>query len=414
MSSTPGFKGPRYLAQTASTIYPGHPLYKWRQVYSGRNFTKMNVVMVGDSVTFDAGIDAVGADSAVIAFQRGVVTKLQQYLNGFYVNYGYNDAALLSGEGGGYHARAAHTSPGSTTDPWIRTGTLTNVAGGQGINRLQLASGASLSHTAKNTTGFLWYFKDGSGAGTPHLKIVGSSGAVFADVDVTMNTGLPAGTTSSAGATLPRGQYTFTFSFTSGTPVVDSLYVLDGDNRSGVKVYNWGWPGAITSDFTTGSGAATAQSAIAGVTPDLVIVMLGTNDYSVGTNPSTFQTTLSTLIDNYRTTAATVSKKPSFLIVSWFPRYDVTSPSFPWSQYVTAMKTVAVSKTETYQGLTVPYCDFLDMTPYFASSATNDADTSSGLVIASPTSGWGVHPTNKGHSWVAELIARRLTLPIAV
>lgn len=412
MVSTPGFKGPRYLSQSQPTIYPGHPLYKWRQVYASRNYIGLNVLMVGDSVTFDAGVDNTGADSATIAMQRGVATKLQQFLNGN-TNYGWNESGLYS-VGGGYHVRCAHTSPGATYDPWVRTGTLTTVNEGQGLNSVQIASGASLSHTAKSATGFLWYYKDGSGAGTPHLKIVNQSGVAFADTDVTINTGLAAGTVTGAGALLPRGQYTFTWSFTSGTPVVDSIYVLDGDNKQGVKVYNWGWPGAITSDFTTGTGAPTARSAIAGIKPDLVIIMLGTNDYSVGTNPSTFQSTLSTLIDNYRSTLSGVTKAPNFLIVSWFPRYDVSSPSFPWSQYVAAMKAVAASKTETYQGATVPYCDFLDMTPYFPSSATNDADTSSGLVVASPTTGWGVHPTNKGHSWVAELIARRLTLPVAV
>jgi lysophospholipase L1-like esterase len=379
--------------------------------------------VVGDSVAFGAGTASAGINpqTAMGAYLRTLPVKLQQKLNGT-EGYFENDALtpLRNNEyptGGGHFLRTAYT--GTAVDPWTRVGSPTAVNRGIGMNSVGFnASNASntgtqyIEITMRSWHSALVWYEDGVGAVAPGVTVFDSTGAVvFNNTALAVNTGLPANTRSVAGfdvTTATRGQYKLRIgrNGASGTAVIDAVYFIDGDTNAGVRVANFSWPGMTSSDFATSSTAADTSAAAVNTyfVPDLIIIYLGANDYGTNVNPSTFQTNISNLIDKYR---APLSKPPPVLLVSHWPRYDITTPTFPWTQYRDALYAVARSKTESWEGRTVPYVDVLDVSPHFPTTAALDT-ASEALVVASPTTGWGVHPTDRGHSWLADLIAARL------
>jgi lysophospholipase L1-like esterase len=408
----------------ADSVGLGHPLYRWRRAYSTRHYRKVNIVVVGDSVAFGAGNSG---DTSWDALQRGLLYKLQQKLNctdGYFIRDAFSPLRNNEmGPGGGIFLRTAFM--GTLNEPWTRVGSPPQVNRGIGLNSTSFnASNASstgtqyIEVTPKSSSGAIIWYETGVGSVAPGVTVYDSAGSViFNNSAFAVDTGLAQYTRTVAGFTVntnTRGQYKYRVgrNGASGTAVVDGLYFFDGDNNSGVRVYNWAWPTMITSDFSASNTAADTSAAAVNVyaIPDLIIIYIGTNDYGVGTNPATFQTNISTLIDKYR---APLSKPPPVLLVAHWPRYDVTVPTFSWDLYRQALWAVARSKTESWEGRTVPYVDVLDLTNHFPTTAALDT-ASEGLVVPSPTTGWGVHPTDRGHSWISQLLADKLMQGTAV
>lgn len=378
--------------------------------------------MLGDSTTWGGGATPVGQPSggsfstqqlAMWGWERtSLPRKIQQLLNQT-PNYGYIESNTTMG--GGYSLRTARINETSVLRPFVLTGAsppaLASPARGQGLNSVVIPSGATLAHTAKSATGFLWIYEDGASSGRAQFTITNASGSIVTQAWNGQNTGLPQYTRSIAGVgDLPRGQYTITFDSTpSANPVIDSLYVLDTDQQAGVRVHDWSWPGVGALEFGDGGGAggtvlqaSTSTQAIATVNPQLLIIMLGTNDYggSPQYSAANFGTQLGKVIDNYRNTInVSAPWKTCVLVVAWAKRYDKTTGiTDTWTTYVDQMRTVSAARTNV---------DFLDLSPWFpATQVADDADFD--LIGAD-----GVHGTNRGYDLAATMIAERLMAPFS-
>lgn len=395
---------PLGIGRKATAVLPAtsDPLYTWRRWYAARNLRAISIGVLGDSISFGSG--ATGG-TAPVAWGNTFCVRLGQILNG--VPYGVN----LSGDtdlfdmGSGYHLRCARNT--SAPDPWTRSTTPADTLVARGVGGqstgLPYTSGvsASITYTAKSCTGFLFAFEDGTGAVQPKITVTGSTGKVVSTNSMTMNTGLAQYARSTFGSFLPRGTYTFKLenATTAGTAVVDALYVFDGDANSGVVVMNHAFPGNTSDTFVNGTTQATTLKACVSTmfNPDMLIINIGANDYMNNVVPATFQTNVSSIISTYRTQIG--SSTAPVLLVAYFARYDITSPTYAWSQYVAALKAIAASTANV---------EFMDMTSFFAANQT--ADDADWNIVDSG----GVHLTNRGHALYAQAVADRLMVPIGV
>jgi lysophospholipase L1-like esterase len=396
-------------------LAPTDPLFAWWRNYGKRTSRACTVLGIGDSILFGQGLN-VGTVPDNTNYMDTMTIQLQRLLNGVpaygqrnWIEDAVNTSAVLDASmGGGYCVRPAIQGLGGFADPWrLAAGTTSYVARGMGIKSLQLNASGRVSFTAPSATGFFWWYEDGaSNLGTPATSIYAGdysttrTGKMMENVANPMNTGLAQYARTFNAKMLPaQGKWTIEFSVASGTPLIDMLYVVDGDPSQGVKVYNYAYGGKLSGDFaantTEANTAATASPKLSGYygdNVDLIILYIGANDYANNINPATFQANLEAIIDKYR---AAQARPQTFLLVSHFARYDVVGPTYPWSQYQAAMKAVTSTRTQT---------DYLDLSTVFPASQALDTD---GDLVDST----GVHLTNYGQGWAAQMIARKLMIP---
>lgn len=401
----------RFLTEVRLPI-ANDPLMRWHRDFSKRNISNRHVGVIGDSIAWGQTL-VPGTPPDLVGYQSNMCQQLQRFLNG-QVPFGWpnwvdvatsNMAIYDPACVGGYSLRASHCGQLALADPFeILSGTVSYIDRGAGEKSLQLNAGARIAYTAPSATGFYWWYENGaSNLGTPTVSIYAGdqatpmTGVRLNNYVQTMNTGLPQYTRSfNASQMHTRGKWTIEFGVSTGTPILDMIYVADNDSGAGVKVYNLAYGAKMSSDFAANNTAAnTAAAAAAKMSGydayglDLIVCYLGANDYGNNVVPATFQANLEAIVDKYR---AAQTKPCAFLMVSHFARYDVTTPTYPWSAYQAAMQAVTQSRS---------YVDYLDLAPLFPASQA--ADTDDDLVDTT-----GVHLTFMGHSVAAQAIAQKL------
>lgn len=406
------YAGPREavapgLASRAST---SDKLWRWYRNYSRRSAGNVNVVVIGDSIAWGAGLP-VGSTPDLSDPFNSMCNQLQRMLNGDSINPGRHiwELGPISGAnnyppGGGYFVRTAFRNAGSGLPvPWRETGTFTSIQRGVGTQSTQINAASFLSLTCPSATAFQWIYEDGaSNTGTHNARIYPGEYNTAPECYqtpgfvLTPNTGLPQYTRSMNTAVMPaRGKWTIEFRVTSGTPILDGVYVCDNDLNQGVRVWNWAWTGSFSSDFMgSNTKANTAADSIA-VVPggvDCLVIYLGANDFANQLSVSTFQSNLTAIITKYR---AEQTRPMPVLIVGHFKRYDQAGATFAWPLYEAAMLAVAKATAD---------CDYLALKSWFPT--TQVLDTDGDLVDGS-----GVHLTAAGQGIAAQAMARRLSMP---
>ncbi|MGY1773490.1 GDSL-type esterase/lipase family protein [Blastococcus sp. SYSU D00813] len=178
----------------------------------------------------------------------------------------------------------------------------------------------------------------------------------------------------------------------SETAVVASTTASWGtvSSAAGVHGYNAGESGTTAANYLTSGEIASA----AALNPRAVLHMIGTNDWSGGVAPATYKANVQNVIASLK--AATSGPCVHILVAS----YGLAgSPTYPWSQYITAMREIAdadpdhvafIDLSEAYALVGVPGSDPLDLL---------DTD--------------GTHQTNAGHAYMADLLRSALVnLPL--
>lgn len=168
----------------------------------------------------------------------------------------------------------------------------------------------------------------------------------------------------------------------SGTAMVGGALYTNNNRASGVQVWNAGHSGADCAYFLT-TDQATFQ-ATKNMAPSLIIVHLGTNDYSAGT--STFQTNLTSVVQRLKTDTPLAS------IVLVAP-YKVASRT-DWPDFVQVVKDVAAAESTGY------------IDAYESMGGLGNADDSYNL-----DAGDQVHMNNKGGHLLASTIVSAITIP---
>ncbi len=175
------------------------------------------------------------------------------------------------------------------------------------------------------------------------------------------------------------GSHSVAVEATQGTAYLAGVTVFDSDENAGIVLYDNAHSGFTAGDVV---GAASDLNPLMGlISPDLVTVELGVNDYLSGSaSPAQLATELQLLIDGLR--AELADDPPSFVLV--IPYRIGLAPDHPgqtWDAYAAALRSVAVS-------LGLGVCDMSSM----GSSRPGGWWTSDGL-----------HPSDAGHRRMAEL-----------
>lgn len=292
------------------------------------------------------------------------------------------------------------------TNGWTITGSPTVVSRGSGGASMSIPSGASLALEVGDVKTFLWAYETGVGSHPIQVKVqtgtIASPGSTLVDTPQPVNTGLPQYTRIETGFDVTtRGPHVVTFSrpaSNTGNPVLDWVQAVPTNQNMGVMVVDWGYSGYHSGSFAgSGTTAASARLAITNSqsTPDMLIIFLGANDYIGNVPPGTYKSQMQAIITEHRALSTAWANKP-ILLVGYFARWDATSPTYLWSQYLTALQELAAENSRV---------DYMDISGFFPASQTAD-DADMNLIDAS-----GVHPGNSGHGLIAQAIADKLTAP---
>lgn len=168
--------------------------------------------------------------------------------------------------------------------------------------------------------------------------------------------------------------------------IVEGVTFANGDESSGVRVYNAGHSGGSVAAFTQSSMDLHWES-VAAVDPDLVVIALGANDVASAT-PAEFIAGIDTM----------VSKVPSgvpVLLVGMYLRgdYATESGSTKWSEMQDGLREMATGRVA-----------YIDLAPHWPELVA-DGSTSDGLMFDTPP----IHPSDAGMDKIATVITAGLS-----
>lgn len=352
---------------------------------ANRRFARCNVVCIGDSIT--------EGQHAVLP-PYGFVNRWLERLADL-MRMQFPVPGLLGGGRGFIGALntgttsftwpavlAGSPATGNTLGP--KAGFVQLASGGQTITYSLTGDSADIMWTQVGTGGsFGWALDGGS------VTSVSTNGASTVDGKITHIAFAP-------------GNHQLVLSWVSGNSAdIDGVIEYYGDYAQGISVHDAGHFGWTTGQWVTAlnTGAAGPAAAIAALNPGLVIVMLGINDQFSGVVPATFQSNLQSIIANVKGQLA--APYPSFVIAMLPPRTGQAGYAYPWSQYVSAAWNVAAADTSGPGGVSVvTVCDFT-LGPRMPGA---DADA-----YGFWQAGDLVHPSDKGHQAIADVLVRFLT-----
>jgi len=350
------------------------PLEAWESVLAGRHYAACSIMCIGTSIT---------AGSFLSQWEQSWPVMLQNALNIKFPSNGLNT------HGRGVLPPILHdTSIG--TDYITVTGT-PGVQYGAGFNGatydISAGGGCTLTYHLVGTTAYILYTSDISG-GSFTWKVDGGG-----TTTISTSAGSVAGGNIVGPITLgstPGTAHTLTIQWLSGgTTWVDGVVEYNGDETSGIQVYNCGSSGATTPGWQ-----GSDLHSIATTYAQLYIIELGVNDWGVIT-PAQFQTDLSALLGVITAACAAESAPtPTFLIMPCYLQYYSTTNQ--WQEYVSAMYAVALANNAAIMDLS------LLMPPGQSGGGPY------GLYYAD-----GQHPSEVGHSRIADLLCNYLS-PIGV
>lgn len=357
------------ITRIGPSVIPVTQLPTWRAAYANRRTAKAIIATIGDSVQ-----EGLGATPTVY---QGYLYRLAERAAAT------QPLVPQAFKSAGTNASATHTTP-----EWTFAGTgleTDNKWYGIGLKTIQLPAGRTMSTTFHGTSVQVHFATD-FGHGTPTITIDGVnytgpnlSTASFGD-GVIWN--------STSAVTLTRGIHNITIGPAGAVVRVEGIKPFDADESYGVHVYPGGRSGLRTADWAQDQFGATLQpakqwpNAYAAVSPHLVIIALGHNDYFFQTPVATYQANLQIIIDAIRLQA---NPDPSILLEIYPKRNDDPGTiTYLWSQYVDAMRNVAAAN---------PDCAVLDFRDYLGQTVGSD-----------PYDIYfdNVHPNNKGYQLMAD------------
>lgn len=328
------------------------PLYGYYAALANAANARCDVLMVGDSIM--EGNSALNISSRWVNLAQ---TALR-------AKYG------PATQGPGFIPAQYFSSYGSAQIPWAFAGSTTNAGFGFGFKGKQLNAAATATITQTCTSFKLLMSRQAADAVT--ITIDGGAPATW-----TLVTSGAIQQTWSSGA-LAAAAHTIVVSRTAGGPVFTGGMFYNGDETSGVALWDGSRSGAKTSDFSTANtdwiGCLSTQ-----LTPSLIVLGCATNDCRVsggGYSAATFQTNTQSIVTAVRAKVASV---PILLMPPYMPLGTLIEP---WGNYIAALRAVVSGNS---------FCALYDM-----SAEIPDLTSDPYSFLAD-----GVHPTTKGHALLA-------------
>ncbi|MGH7196402.1 MAG: SGNH/GDSL hydrolase family protein [Candidatus Saccharimonadales bacterium] len=365
-------------AQRAQALTP------WTTGLANRHYARCNVVCLGDSITEGQG--ATEAD-------RRWAARLRDNLRTRFQTTG------VSGGGRGFLGAAGSGESSFTWPATIAGSPAVASTLGPKSQFVQLnGSGQSITYSLTGDSADIMWTQVPFG-GTFSWQVDGG-----AATNVSTNGGSTVdGILTHISLGVGQGAHTLTLNWVSGNAVIDGVVEYSGDYAAGIQVHDAGHYGWQTSDWTgaLASGGSGPAAAINALSPTALVITLGVNDQYANVTPATFQSNLTSIIGQLR--AVDSAPYPSIVLNMLPPRQGQSGFTYPWSQYVTAAWNVAAADTGGPGGTSLVTVMDFTLGPRMPS-----ADSDSYGVWQS---GDLVHPSNKGHSLIADYLTSFL-LPL--
>lgn len=340
-------------------------LMGWYAALANRDYARVNVAVFGDSITAGQG-----ATTHPRGFSRLLAARFRQRLG------------LATGGVGYINGTDTLPSPTFTWPAALAS------APGPNINYSPAATATVLSGVGQTIT----FTVTGDSADIMWLGL--PSGGTFSwkvDAGATTNVSTVLGSATDGQITHvslgAAGSHTVTITWVSGTCYVDGLVVYNGDFSAGILTHDCGHSGWGAFDWANDlvSGTAYWAQAVAALSPNLLLIILGANDVGSGRTVAQFQTSLSSIITFIRGTVANI---PVGIVA--LPAQSTFAST--WPSYVSAMYAAAAGD---------------------ASNLSMVIDLSQRMPNVDATLTYGVwndivHPTDKGHSMIADNLASML------
>ena len=352
------------VAAAQSGYAPQRPgLVQWRKARAAMPTAVARVLCVGDSITegglsFSVTARWTSVLSGLISARYAVPTSTLGYLTPYMgVVSTVNPLTVTNG--------AAQSNWG--------------VSCGNGA--LLTASTGKITGTVTGTSLNIYYLKTTSTA-TFTVKVDGVQvGGAYGGTAGTITDGFVQAVAMGA-----AGSHTIEIDAGAGSVYINGISVLNGNETTGLQMFNAGYSGALAVKFAVPNSVAWWQQALAAVSPHLVILMWNANDYAGATSLATYQSNLDAIIANIRT-GVVAQPQPSILLVTP-PKIAYTSTQ-QWETYTHAMRTAAKKDGSA------EFFDLGSLMPDIGSTA----GTASGYYSADPT-----HPNAAGHARMAQIL----------
>lgn len=283
----------------------------WRRGVANMSTKTLEWYAIGDSNTEGTGVTA--------------YTDCWLYRAGTKLRANYASVAGNAKNSRGY-TPIVQTST-TMVSPWTITGTNTTTST-HGLRRtksVQLTgAGATITGTVTGTAIDVWYaqgtatgaFTVKIDAGTP-VSVGGSSGATTDGFSTRVSMGA-------------SGSHTVTITRGASDCYINGITVYDGNESSGLVTLNGGWHGANTNSWSNSAGATTYVQNITTLDPELVTIMLTTNDYSFNLGRAAFSTNIKTIVGYVRDNCA---GWPTILLISPWKSNATYVPAWEHYQY---------------------------------------------------------------------------------
>lgn len=348
----------------------------WFAGLAGRPYARASVVCIGDSITEGQG--ATDVDYRWPA-------RLRDMLRARFPTLGLIPAGNAGGGRGFLTPKLTGSS--SFSLPWVTvTGTPTSTTGyGPNFHTWDISAGGGCTlkySLVGDSADILWV--GASGNGTFSWSVDGGSAtnvstsqSTFTDGYIThVSLGIP-------------GPHTLTITWVSGgSTYVDGVIEYNGDYSAGIQVHDGGYYGSTAAVWNSGS-ANQYPAAVAALSPNLVVIELGTNDAGGGASATTFSANLSAIVTLVRSGFTT--PPPILLVAAYYSAAEGTSAA-TWAAYVAAMYAIAAAD---------PSIDVLDLS--LRMPAANAA------VTWGAYAGDALHPSNLGHAMIADAVCQFLS-----
>lgn len=355
------------IPASASAKYPA--LTRWYSALANRHFAPANAIVIGDSLT-----EGQGATSKANRW----LSRTQGSLRALYTSNGSSggasDCFMPS-----FRSVFAADSTWAASD-YTSTGSVSNDSyGAFGQHTADFSNTATRTWTFTGTKAVLWYY-----------NLVGASSFTWkidAGSTTTVNTTAGFGLSSVQVYSGTSGTHTVTVAATAANgAAIAGLQLWDGDEAQGIRFHDWSHVSYRASQYhpTTGSDMTVIPTAYTAIAPALVVIEFGINEQGNNIAPSVLTSGVQQIITDVK---AAVAAAPSFVVtVPYNP--NASAPTYPWQQYVDALYAVAAVDPNN---VTV-----LDLNQRMPGSAS----TSPALYTASDH----LHPTNMGHSMIADIV----------
>lgn len=349
---------PSKLGQSTIDSQRSLALESWFAALANRDNSPAKWLAIGDSIT--------EGSSASANTKRWVQRSLDL------LRARFPTAGLTGGGFGHIPAYYNGTSMGTAYTSLTGVTPGTDNTFGFGRRSAVMSGNSVYTYTITGTSFDLWYVQ-GPSTGTIGVSI---DGGAVTSIPTTGN--LTDGKKWNSGA-LSAGSHTVAVSVVSGSNYFTGITVHNGDETKGIKLWEAGHYGWKTGDWT--SNASYWPMCANTLQPNLVSIALMTNDYQGNVDPATCKSNIQSIISAVR---GQVTIPPSFVLVCYPARTDVTSPTYPWSSYVNAAHSIAASDSAV---------SVLDLSARMSTPANTALAT---------WAGDKVHPVDKGHALIAD------------